>query len=303
MITLLIQAISIFISYKFIKKYRILNTYHYLILSLITLLPIIILFIVYNKKSCPNNCSEHGICKNNKCECVKGWTGEDCSVSYIECPNNCSKKGTCNFTTGLCLCDKYWTGLDCNTPILQCPNDCLGLGVCDHITGICKCNNGSTNSDCHITSRSVLPWVIFIIILILIIVFLIWYNTSIFEYLYELINEKDIDVTKNPPDAKFHDIIKNRTKTIQTALLYDKNFYPDYDRSKIIEESKDEIYVQESKDNDEEPVLKKKPPFFIKKIKMNAERYIKQYQEQCKRQGGDCNTIEKTINKIFNISS
>ena len=30
-------------------------------------------------KSCPNNCSERGICNKGKCFCIRGASGEDCS--------------------------------------------------------------------------------------------------------------------------------------------------------------------------------------------------------------------------------
>lgn len=32
------------------------------------------------KRACPNNCSLHGVCSNNKCSCQPGWQGDDCSI-------------------------------------------------------------------------------------------------------------------------------------------------------------------------------------------------------------------------------
>jgi len=31
---------------------------------------------------CLNKCSNHGICVNNKCYCVSGYSGKDCSLYY-----------------------------------------------------------------------------------------------------------------------------------------------------------------------------------------------------------------------------
>eukprot|EP00026_Physarum_polycephalum_P003470 Phypoly_transcript_03482.p1 GENE.Phypoly_transcript_03482~~Phypoly_transcript_03482.p1 ORF type:complete len:768 (+),score=86.79 Phypoly_transcript_03482:78-2381(+) len=39
--------------------------------------------------SCPNNCTGNfynGICQNNVCQCVSGWTGHDCSIVSIQNP-------------------------------------------------------------------------------------------------------------------------------------------------------------------------------------------------------------------------
>jgi hypothetical protein len=50
---------------------------------------------------CINDCSFHGICKNQKCYCIDGFTGEDCS--FPTCPNGCSGNGYCR--NGKCFCD------------------------------------------------------------------------------------------------------------------------------------------------------------------------------------------------------
>ena len=52
-------------------------------------------YYVENRRSkCPNDCNRHGVCayglldeygrSMSKCECMGGWTGDDCSVN-IQC--------------------------------------------------------------------------------------------------------------------------------------------------------------------------------------------------------------------------
>lgn len=37
---------------------------------------------------CPNNCTEHGICSTEGCNCNEGYIGQDCSLSITELPLN-----------------------------------------------------------------------------------------------------------------------------------------------------------------------------------------------------------------------
>ena len=34
---------------------------------------------------CKDNCNNHGICKDKKCQCIIGYQGSECQ--YITCPN------------------------------------------------------------------------------------------------------------------------------------------------------------------------------------------------------------------------
>lgn len=41
------------------------------------------------KRSCPNNCNNHGTCNSsNVCQCNSGWAGVDCSIALVPITNN-----------------------------------------------------------------------------------------------------------------------------------------------------------------------------------------------------------------------
>ena len=57
-------------------------------------------------------CDEHGVCKNDNCECRMGWYGEGCDQS---CPGliehadgvlECNGNGKCNTDTFQCECNQ-----------------------------------------------------------------------------------------------------------------------------------------------------------------------------------------------------
>ncbi|GAM25734.1 hypothetical protein SAMD00019534_089090 [Acytostelium subglobosum LB1] len=64
------------------------------------------------------NCSGHGKCVENKCQCDKLWQGEDCSINknYF-CPNNCSGNGDC--VDQNCMCLTGFAGPTCNLTLDQ----------------------------------------------------------------------------------------------------------------------------------------------------------------------------------------
>ncbi|KAM9978897.1 hypothetical protein ACTFIY_012637 [Dictyostelium cf. discoideum] len=87
-------------------------------------------------RSCPNDCSNNGICNKNtgECKCNSGWGGFDCSSKLstggetitssssttsteltYSCPKDCSNNGICNKNTGQCKCNSGWGGYDCNS--------------------------------------------------------------------------------------------------------------------------------------------------------------------------------------------
>ena len=59
-----------------------------------------------------NDCSLNGYCLLNKCYCVPGFYGNDCSQTNKKCVNNCSDKGEC--VEGRCVCKKSYAGIDCS---------------------------------------------------------------------------------------------------------------------------------------------------------------------------------------------
>ena len=84
----------------------------------------------YAGKSCDAECSGHGSCMDEICECDEGWWGEKCSTRG--CPGvgtSCSYHGTCNSALQECTCTPGWTGKDCNEP--DCPGGCAGNGFCN----------------------------------------------------------------------------------------------------------------------------------------------------------------------------
>ena len=132
------------------------------------------------KLGCPNDCSGHGTCKGNVCQCEKPYVGVDCAYMGDEqmcslqglfstkqkqclcfpgftgahcekkqCPKNCNNRGTCG-SNGQCFCIEGYTGPECEE--MSCPgNDCAGHGECNRKNGKCKCEEGWTLSkDCSV---------------------------------------------------------------------------------------------------------------------------------------------------------
>ena len=66
--------------------------------------------ISYRTGGCEKNCSGNGVCVQNKCNCMNGYTGKSCQT--VICPNNCSNKGNC--VNNRCQCNQGFTGSDCS---------------------------------------------------------------------------------------------------------------------------------------------------------------------------------------------
>lgn len=107
---------------------------------------------------CPNECSGHGSCSNNKgCECFPSYHGIDCSsrlcpagVAWFDFPKSsnkahstlteCSNMGSCNRYTGICKCRSGFGGPACDKMICPTKIDstytsgvtlpCFGNGQC-----------------------------------------------------------------------------------------------------------------------------------------------------------------------------
>ncbi|XP_047130543.1 multiple epidermal growth factor-like domains protein 8 isoform X1 [Hydra vulgaris] len=72
--------------------------------------------LVYSINSCPNNCSDSGICSNGKCNCKENQIGTSCEFNY--CPNNCSILGgnKCDQDLKSCVCGNDFFGESCSIP-------------------------------------------------------------------------------------------------------------------------------------------------------------------------------------------
>ena len=62
---------------------------------------------------CDPACTDQGVCLYGRCECDKGWAGEDCSLRV--CHRDCSNNGFC--LNGTCICNRRYTGDDCSVDV------------------------------------------------------------------------------------------------------------------------------------------------------------------------------------------
>ena len=93
--------------------------------------------------SCSNSCNGNGLCKDSKCSCFSGWTGDDCSIGI--CQSVCSGNGFWNELSGKCSCYNGWKGTWCNIKEKECTT-CTN-GQC--INGECICNEGYDGVTCE----------------------------------------------------------------------------------------------------------------------------------------------------------
>lgn len=87
-------------------------------------------------------CSGHGQCGANGCECEPLWGGADCST-YLR--QSCKGTLLANFPLKNCEClDSKRGGNDCTA--VFCPGDCFGHGEC--ASGVCSCDANYYGADC-----------------------------------------------------------------------------------------------------------------------------------------------------------
>jgi hypothetical protein len=102
---------------------------------------------IYKLEKCPTQCNSHGKCiGDNLCECLPGWSGDDCSIG--ECIVDCAPNGKC--LNGFCACESGWEGADCKTKATcEARNDCTNKnqGTC-FTTNQCVCNAGFKGENC-----------------------------------------------------------------------------------------------------------------------------------------------------------
>ncbi len=63
---------------------------------------------------CSEACDAHGLCRDGKCWCEKGWVGDDCSTEGDNpCEVSCYGRGEGDPETVACTCEDGWAGPFC----------------------------------------------------------------------------------------------------------------------------------------------------------------------------------------------
>uniref|UniRef100_A0A7E4W009 Teneurin-m n=1 Tax=Panagrellus redivivus TaxID=6233 RepID=A0A7E4W009_PANRE len=109
-------------------------------------LPVTTSVAAKSKKTCKYHCFSKGVCKEGKCHCHPGYSGDYCEETA--CPVLCSGNGI--FTNGRCNCHDGFKGPDCDIDARWCavPN-CNHHGQCDS-NGRCICDRGWTGEFCEL---------------------------------------------------------------------------------------------------------------------------------------------------------
>lgn len=94
------------------------------------------------------SCHEHATCKNDKCECLEGYTGSGhhCEVVSHCHPNPCYNGGACHdhSTDYECICADGFMGKSCKDPMPCLASPCQNGGTCVDQIGSC-----SAGMPCH----------------------------------------------------------------------------------------------------------------------------------------------------------
>ncbi|KAH3823191.1 hypothetical protein DPMN_124990 [Dreissena polymorpha] len=106
---------------------------------------------------CSPACLNNASCSSpNKCNCIPGYTGNNCMQNVNECVSApCRNNGTCiDLVNGYtCKCASGFTGEQCTIDVNECVSaPCRNNGTCiDLVNGYtCKCASGFTGSEHHI---------------------------------------------------------------------------------------------------------------------------------------------------------
>ena len=105
-------------------------------------------------------CRNGGTCRDGissyECECMDGYTGENCESGVNKCGSDpCQNGGNCEDQTNgyICSCTNGYMSAQCETNIDDCgfPNPCQHGGTCvDALTGYnCHCFNGYSGNNCE----------------------------------------------------------------------------------------------------------------------------------------------------------
>ncbi|XP_078598874.1 uncharacterized protein LOC144874520 [Branchiostoma floridae x Branchiostoma japonicum] len=97
-------------------------------------------------KGCPNQCSGRGRCVNGTCDCITGWSGEDCNLG--NCTDCSEDHGRCEL--GFCRCEPGWEGAACDQQATcYAVRNCTSVdhGICI-ATDVCSCKAGYIGEDC-----------------------------------------------------------------------------------------------------------------------------------------------------------
>src|SRR5690606_16169302 len=87
-----------------------------------------------------------GVCVDGVCECVKGYSGDECEIPTYQCyGKNVSEAcnapyGKCN-GPDLCECQDGFTGTECE--IISCYSK-IGTAACSYPNGTCESPNNCT---------------------------------------------------------------------------------------------------------------------------------------------------------------
>uniref|UniRef100_A0A8C4ISW7 Delta-like protein n=1 Tax=Dicentrarchus labrax TaxID=13489 RepID=A0A8C4ISW7_DICLA len=108
-----------------------------------------------DSKPCVNANSCRNLIGGYFCECVPGWTGQNCDININDCKDQCQNGGTCkDLVNGYrCMCPPGFAGEHCERDIDECASSpCLNDGRCqDEVNGFqCLCLAGFSGNLCQL---------------------------------------------------------------------------------------------------------------------------------------------------------